>query len=186
MEDEQIIGPFFRRAEEAILRTREKYGGRCSAAARRILTDDRDVEECVSDACLRAWNAIPPERPHALGAWLVRVTRNLALDRYAYNRAAQRSTALTEAFEELEVCLPLAQDGPEQVLEGQALREFLNDFLRRQTQEARTFFIRRYWYGESVAEIAQACAVSQGKIKSSLFRTRNRLREALEKEGVTV
>ena len=72
------------------------------------------------------------------------------------------------------------------MLEGQALREFLNDFLRRQTQEARTLFIRRYWYGESVAEIAQACAASQGKIKSSLFRTRNRLREALEKGGVTV
>ena len=102
MEDAQIIDHFFRRDPEAIRAAQEKYEKRCLAAARHILPDDRDAEECVSDVWLRLWNAIPPERPRSLAAYITTVTRRLALDKCDYNRAAQRRSDLTVAFEELE------------------------------------------------------------------------------------
>lgn len=186
MEDEEIIALFFRRAEAAITQTQEKYGRLCLSVARRILPDDRDAEECVSDACLRAWNAIPPEHPRSLRSYLVRITRNLALDKYAYNNAEKRGTALTSAFEELEPCLPATLGDAESGVEAHEFSRVLNVFLRAQSKDARIFFVRRYWYGESIREIADACRVSEEKVKTSLFRTRNRLKNALEKEGITV
>ena len=186
MNDEQIVGLYFARAEAALTETEAQYGRLCLSVARRILPDERDAEECASDALLREWNAIPPERPRSLGAYLARLTRNLALDRYAYNQAEKRSTALTGAFEELEPFLPDAADSLQQAAECAELRQVLGAFLRRQTREARVFFVRRYWYGESIREVAQACGVSEEKVKASLFRTRNKLRAVLEKEGVFV
>ena len=186
MEDGEIISLFFRRAETAIAQAQEKYGRLCLSVARHILPDDRDAEECVSDACLRAWNAIPPEHPRSLRSYLVRITRNLALDKYAYNNAEKRGTALTSAFEELEPCLPARLDDAENAVEAHELSRVLNGFLRAQSKEARIFFVRRYWYGESIREIAGACRVSEEKVKTSLFRTRNRLKNALAKEGIAV
>lgn len=106
MEDAQIIDHFFRRDPEAIRAAQEKYEKRCLAAARHILPDARDAEECVSDVWLRLWNAIPPERPRSLAAYITTVTRRLALDKCDYNRAAQRRSDLTVAFEELEAACP--------------------------------------------------------------------------------
>lgn len=186
MGDPHILDLFFSRSESALVLAREAYGRLCLATARRILPDERDAEECVSDALLRAWNAIPPERPGSLGAWLARVTRNLALDRYDYNRADRRSSALTTAFEELEPWLAAAGGGPEAAAEAGDFRRFLNQFLRRQPTDSRSFFIRRYFYGESIREIAEAFQVSEEKVKSSLFRTRSRLRGAMEKEGIAL
>lgn len=183
-EDEQIISLLFRRAEEAITYTQQKYGAMCRKTAGRVLADQRDAEECVCDVYLRVWNAIPPERPRSLGAYLARITRNLALDRYHYNTAARRSTALTEAFEELEPWLPAGNGEPERELDVQHFRRVLNGFLREQPPRARTFFLRRYWYGESVAEIAQDCGVSREQVRTSLFRTRQRLRDRLEQERI--
>ena len=114
MGDDEILQLFFHRVEYAISAVEEKYGRLCRSVARGILKDERDVEECVNDTCMRAWNAIPPEKPRSLEAYLVRITRNLALDRYAYHHSQKRETALTEAYEELEACLPLAKDGPEE------------------------------------------------------------------------
>ena len=174
---------FFRRDPEAIRAAQEKYEKRCLAAARHILPDDRDAEECVSDVWLRLWNAIPPERPRSLAAYITTVTRRLALDKCDYNRAAQRRSDLTVAFEELEGCLP-AEDGAVRALEQQEFRRVLNDFLRKLTRQSRTYFVRRYWYGESIREIADSCGAGEEKVKSSLFRTRQRLRTVLEKEGM--
>ena len=117
MEDAQIIDHFFRRDPEALRAAQEKYEKRCLAAARHILPDARDAEECVSDVWLRLWNAIPPERPRSLAAYITTVTRRLALDKCDYNRAAQRRSDLTVAFEELEGCLP-AEDGAVRALAG--------------------------------------------------------------------
>ena len=183
MEDAQIIEGFFRRDESAITAAQEKYERRCLAAARHILPDDRDAEECVSDVWLRLWNAIPPERPRSLAAYVTTVTRRLALDKCDYNKAAQRRSDLTVAFEELEGCLP-AEDAAAASLQRQEFARVLNDFLRKLTRQSRTYFIRRYWYGESIREIAEACGAGEEKIKSSLFRTRQRLRQCLEKEGM--
>lgn len=183
MEDAQIIDHFFRRDPEAIRAAQEKYEKRCLAAARHILPDDRDAEECVSDVWLRLWNAIPPERPRSLAAYITTVTRRLALDKCDYNRAAQCRSDLTVAFEELEGCLP-AEDGAVRALEQQEFHRVLNGFLRKLTRQSRTYFIRRYWYGESIREIADSCGAGEEKVKSSLFRTRQRLRTVLEKEGM--
>lgn len=106
------------------------------------------------------------------------------MDRYNYNTAARRSTALTDAFEELEPWIVAGQGDPDTELDASELRRVLNGFLRRQSAEARVFFLRRYWYGESIREIAEECCVSEAKVKTSLFRTRERLRTELEQERI--
>ncbi len=183
MEDVQIIEGFFRRDPAAIDAVQQKYGRRCLAAAAHILPDSRDAEECVSDVWLRLWNAIPPERPRSLAAYITTVTRRVALDKCDYNRAAQRRSDLTLAFEELEGCLS-TPDEAQAAAEQEDLRHVLNGFLHSLTRQSRTYFVRRYWYGESIREIADDCGASEEKVKSSLFRTRQRLRQALEKEGM--
>ena len=182
MEDSTILALYWDRVEDAVTFTKEKYGALCRSIARRLLTDERDVDECESDVYIRAWNSIPPERPSCLSAWLARVARNAALDRIRYNAAACRSSALTEAFEELEPWLVAVEGDPQKALDEKEFRHMLNDFLRAQSPEARRFFLRRYWYGESVREIAQTCGVKETKVKTSLFRTRERLRKELERE----
>lgn len=184
IEDSQVIALLFQRAENAVAVLQEKYGKLCRSIAQHILTDTRDVEECVNDTYLRVWNAIPPERPASLSAYLVRITRNIALDRYAYNTADKRSNALTCAFEELEPYLPSNPDESDHLAETQAFSEMINRFLRQQPREARIFFVRRYWYGESIHEIAESCHCGEEKIKTSLFRTRNKLHAAMLKEEI--
>ena len=181
LDDVSIIALFFRRDEEAIRHTSDKYGPACSTVARRILWDVRDVEECVSDTWIHTWNAIPPKRPSVLGAFVARITRNLALDRYDYNTAGKRDTALTDAFDELAAALPPEEDGK---LSELMFREFLNEFLRSLSQTARRYFILRYWYGLSIQEIAREDRVSEAKVMSALFRTRRQLRERMEKVGI--
>ena len=183
MEDAQIIDHFFRRDPEAIRAAQEKYEKRCLAAARHILPDDRDAEECVSDVWLRLWNAIPPERPRSLAAYIATVTRRLALDKCDYNRATQRRSDLTLAFDELEGCLS-GPDEAQAAVERQDFGRVLNGFLGTLTRQSRAFFVRRYWYGESIREIAESCGAGEERIKSSLFRTRQRLRKTLEQEGM--
>lgn len=188
-QDEDLLALFRARAEDAIVLLRERYGRLCRSVAAHILPDERDAEECLNDVCLKVWNAIPPEQPDSMPAYLARVTRNLALDRYDYNHAAKRDSALTEAYEELETCLPLGNggaDATEQEILEKELRRVLNAFLSRQPQEARVFFLRRYWYGERIAEIAEENGVSEEKVKTSLFRTRKRLKAVLEKEGIVL
>ena len=184
MEDSAILALYWDRAEEAVTFTKEKYGALCRSVARRLLNDERDVDECENDVYVRAWNSIPPERPVCLSAWLARVARNAALDRSKYNGAACRNSALAEAFEELEPWLVAAEGDPQKALDEKEFRQMLNDFLREQSPEARRFFLRRYWYGETVREIAQGCGVKEAKVKTSLFRTKERLRTQLESEGI--
>lgn len=186
-DDESLISLLFARDESALSRLAEKYHTLLLSITRRILPDARDVEECVNDTYIRIWNAIPPEHPVSLPAYLSRVARNLALERYTYNSAAKRSSALTDAFEELEeFMLPSCPDNVVEAVNEKIFHDFINSFLKSQTKEARIFFLRRYWYGESIEEISSSCHVSKEKVKSSLFRTRNRLRSALEKEGIVL
>ncbi|MCI2057124.1 MAG: sigma-70 family RNA polymerase sigma factor [Oscillibacter sp.] len=184
MNDEEIIHLYWGRSESAIEQTGVKYGAACRSTARRILPDVRDAEECVSDALMRLWNAIPPEHPRCLRAYLLRVVRNLALDKALYNSAGKRASALETSFEELEPYLA-GEDSADQMMEQQELQEFLRRFLASQSKDNRVIFVRRYWYGESVQEIAQALHVSEGTVKSSLFRTRSRLRESMRKEELS-
>ena len=185
MNDQDILDLYFARSESAISATNEKYGKYCHTVAMNILYSHEDSEECVNDTWLRAWGAIPPKRPAMLRTFLGKITRNLALDRYDYQHAEKRSSDLTCAFEELEAVLPTAER-TEDAADRLTLQQVLNDFLRAQTREARTYFIRRYWYGESISEIAAACRAGEGAVRVSLFRTRNRLRKALEKGGIAL
>ena len=180
MEDLQIINLLWQRSETAIPVLQQKFGGLCRHVISNILPDSRDVEECASDTYLRVWNSIPPQRPARLDSYLARVARNVALDRYDYNRACMRNTALTLAYEELETYLPSRNNETDAV----EFRSFMNHFLRGLPKEVRVMFIRRYWYGESVAEIARICGCSEEKVKSTLFRTRNKLRKAMAKEEI--
>ena len=180
MDDLQIISMLFERSETAIAELRQKFGGLCRSVISNILSDRRDVEECISDTYMRVWNSIPPQRPARLDGYLARIARNTALDRYDYNMAGMRNTALTVVYEELEGCLPSGDEETDAV----EFRFFINRFLRGLPKETRVMFIRRYWYGETVAEIASACGCGEEKVKSSLFRTRNKLREAMIKEEI--
>lgn len=180
MEDLQIIGLLFQRSESAISALQLKFGGLCRSIISRILSDSRDVEECTSDTYLRVWHSIPPQRPVRLDSFVARIARNVALDRYDYNTASMRNSGLTLAYEELALYLPSRSQEADAV----EFRTFLNRFLRGLPKVSRMMFIRRYWYGESITQIANAFDYSEEKVKSSLFRTRKKLREAMIKEGI--
>ena len=180
MEDLQIIGLLFQRSESAIPMLQQKFGGLCRSIISHILSDTRDVEECISDTYLRVWNAIPPQHPARLDSFLARIARNVALDRYDYNTACMRSTDLSIAYEELAEYLPSSH----QETDAAEFRSFINRFLREIPKESRVIFVRRYWYGEPVSEIALTCGCGEEKVKSSLFRTRKKLRAAMIKEEI--
>ena len=184
MEDRQIIDLYFRRDEDAIVRTREKYGGYCHRIALNILAAHEDAEECVSDTWLRAWNAIPPSRPDPLRAFLGRITRNLALTRWRESRAQKRGGGETAlAFEELSDCLPGGAE-PERIAEANALADAVNAFLATLKPRERNVFLARYWYFAPLREIAARTGKSESAVKSSLFRTRQKLYDHLKKEGL--
>ena len=180
MEDQQIIGLLFQRSETAIFVLQQKFGGLCRSIISNILPDSRDVEECASDTYLRVWNSIPPQCPDRLDSYIARIARNVALDRYDYNTASMRHTGLTLAYEELAMFLPSREDQTD----GVEFRTFINRFLKGLPKPARMMFVRRYWYGESIAQIADAFECSEEKVKSTLFRTRNKLRQSMIKEGI--
>ena len=153
MDDNLIIELYWQRNQLAVSETEIKYGPYCRSIAYGILQNNQDTEECVNDTWLRAWDSIPPQRPARLSAFLGRIARNLALDRYDYNHAAKRSGP----FDQL-----LSEEG------------------------RRNLFLRRYWYCESIEELGKRYRMTQSAVKSSLFRTRNKLKAYLEKEGVGI
>ena len=186
MEDEAIYDLYWNRDEEAIHQTHLKYGSWCRGIALRILEIHEEAEECVSDTYLQVWNNIPPQRPNIFRAWLGRITRNLALTRYRKNTAGKRGGGQTAlALEELSECVS-GTACTEEELENQELAELINRFLESLPQRQRTIFMRRYWHMASIADIAKAYGMTESQVTSQLFRTRKKLREMLEKEGVAL
>ena len=186
MDDSQIIDLYWLRSENAIRETSAKYGPYLGSIARNIVRCEEDAEECVNDTYLHTWNAIPPNRPNRFRVWLGRIARNLSLDCWKRAHAQKRGSGGAEVLlSELEDCLP-APHGVERELEDEELATLISAFLRGQRKENRLYFLRRYWYGESLEQIARRFEVSQGAVKSALFRTRNALRAYLEEEGVAI
>lgn len=181
MDDKEILGLYFTRSDQAIVETKTKYGQLCMSIAMNVLRNYQDSEECVNDTYLRAWNSIPPNKPNALSAYFARITRNLALDRYGYKRAEKRNMELETAFVELEDCL-----SPDARFEEEELTMLLNTFLQELNADTRIIFVLHYWYGASVDEISKKIGAGSGKIKSSLFRTRKKLKTFLVEEGIKV
>lgn len=184
MEDDKIIQLYWDRQENAIKETAAKYGLYCYSISYGILRSREDADECVSDTWLRAWNAIPPQRPAALQAFLARITRNLSLDCFRRRNALFRGRGqVTVALEELEHAAPSAPSAEQQASE-QELIASLERFLWGLPPEKRQVFLLRYWYFCSDREIAQQLQMTRGKVTSMLFRLRSALKIHLEKEGV--
>ena len=184
MEDHEIIALYWDRDENAIGETAAKYGGYLHNIAYNILAVRQDSEECVSDAYLRTWNAIPPKKPENLKLYLGRVTRNLALDRRKADTTEKRGGGqVVLALEELRDCVS-DHSTPETALDEKYLAEKITEFLRNQPETARKCFVLRYWYLEPVSAIASRLGISPAKTKSLLHRTRNKLKEHLYKEGI--
>ncbi len=182
MEDERIIELYFARDDSAIKASSEKYGSYCSAIAQNILNCHEDTEECVNDTWLRAWNAIPPTRPSRLSVFLGRITRNLALDRYRKDNSQKYTGSRTAlCLEELSECIGQEDTSIEDDL---VLRDLLEHFLTSIPTRDKDIFLYRYWYFLSVEEIAERCRISAGAVKMNLMRTRKKLKELLDKEGV--
>lgn len=183
MKDEAIIELFWARSEAAIDETDRAYGRFCQSIAYSILRVHEDAEETVNDTWLKAWDAIPPERPHYLKGFLGRITRQLSINRLEKETAQKRGAGqYALALEELAECIPDQSRG-EDLADLTALRDALNRFLRSLPVESRSVFLRRYWYAQSIAEIAAGCGMSESKVKSMLLRTRNKLRKLLTEEG---
>ncbi len=184
MEDSQIIALYWNRSEEAISETAKKYGRYCHAIARNILNNDEDAEECVSDAYLRLWNAIPPMRPNRLPTYLGRIVRNLSLNKREKASAEKRGAGqIPLILGELEECIPDSSQ-EDTVTEAILIRDVLDRFLEALPPYARKIFVRRYWYMSSLKEIAAEYGISEGNAAVSLLRTRMKLRTVLEKEGI--
>lgn len=186
MNDEQIIDLYWSRKEEAIMETSRKYGKYCSTIAYQILHNKEDSEECVNDAYMKVWEAIPPQRPKVLSAFLGKITRNLALNRYKYYTTEKRGFGqITLALEELQECISAKCDTGK-VIEDELLVDILNSFLAALTPKNRKIFMRRYWYMSSIKEIAADYKLSESDVKMTLYRTREELKKVLKKEGVQV
>lgn len=184
MDDRQIIALYNERSEAALSETAKKYGRYCRTVAYNILRNEEDSEECVNDTWLRAWESIPPQCPERLSAFLGKITRNLALNRYKHKNREKRGGGQTVlVLEELNECIPGA-DSTEEAANEALLVEVLNGFLAELPVDKRKIFMRRYWYLSSVKEIAEDFGLSESNVKMTLLRLRSKLKSVLEKEGI--
>lgn len=181
MDDSKILSLFTQRSEEAITYAERKFGPICRNIARNLLRNDQDAEECLSDTWHTLWETIPPQHPEKLAAYTAGITRNLAMKRLTQRSAAKRSY-VTVSFEELNQCIPDPTD-PQTILEGRELTRLLENFLRALPLENRTLFLRRYWFFDSVRQIARQMGMTEGQVKTRLYRMRLELKEYLAKEA---
>ena len=185
MEDNQIIELYFERSESAISETDKKYGRYCHYIANSILANDEDAKEIVNDTYLKTWNTIPPQRPNSLKTYVGRISRHLSLNRYEAQSAQKRGGQFSLILDELTECIP-DHDSGEDIGESIALKESLNKFVRSLSDKPQSIFIRRYWYGSSISEIAHDYGMKESNVTVLLLRTRAKLKEFLHKEGFEV
>lgn len=184
MEDTQIIKLYFARDERAIEETAAKYGRLCFRVANNILSNTEDSEECVNDTYLSVWNKIPPVRPDNFTAFICKITRNLSLKKLESANAMKRRSNAVISLSELEEILPDNRITPS--AEDEEIGKLISDFLHQEKAEARNVFLRKYWFFDSISDIAERYSFSESKVKSMLFHTRNRLRRYLKKEGIGI
>ena len=182
MTDEKIVALYWERNEDAIKETDKAYGSYCRYIAYTILRQEQDTEEALNDTYVKAWHSMPPQKPNPLKAFLGRITRQVSINRLESRNAQKRGGEYTLSLTELEECLPSA-DHELSLDETIALKDALNRFVQSLPDTARRVFVRRYWYLESIADIASAFSMSESKVKSLLMRTRERLKKHLIKEG---
>ncbi len=185
LDDRKIIELFFERSEQALIELSNKYGSVCSKVAFNILNNNQDVEECVNDAYLGAWNTIPPQNPNPLLSYVCKIVRNLAIKKYHSNAAAKRNSIYDVALDELENCFPssvLVEDEFNAI----EVARIIDNFLETLNRENRIMFVRRYWCSDSIDDLAKLFHTSNHNISVRLSRTRQKLRKHLMKEGVSL
>lgn len=185
MEDSKIIELFYQRSERAIIELSQKYGTVCTRIAKNILNNALDAEECVNDAYFGAWNTIPPQKPNPLKTYICRIVRNLSIKRYHSNTSMKRNSFYDAALDELENCIPSGKT-VESELSAKELAQIIDDFLDTLDKENRVIFVRRYWYSDSISDIAERFCISNNNVSVRLLRTREKLKKYLRKEGVEV
>ena len=184
MDDSKIMELYFSRDEKAIKETDRKYGKLCHHIAYNILQNNEDSEECVNDTYIGVWNAIPPERPNHFMAFVCKIARNLALKRLEAETRQKRSLATVISISELEEILPdenIAAD-----ISNEEIGKAISAFLRKEKADNRKVFIRKYYFFDSISEIAERYGFTESKVKNMLYHTRNKLKEYLIKEGIEI
>ena len=184
MEDAKIIDLYFARSEEAICQTDAAYGKRLFSLADRILRNAQDSEESVSDTYLKTWETIPPKRPAYFYAYLAKICRSFALGKLDWKTAAKRKADVVSLTDEMALCIP--DQRKEAEMSAKEIGIAMNGFLENLSQESRVIFLRRYWFCDTIAEIAERYGTSESKVKMRLHRTRKQLADFLNKEGITV
>ena len=183
MEDGEIVRLFFERSEQAVAEAMAKYKGYCTKIALNILYSREDAEECVNDAFMKLWEQIPPNNPEILSIFIGTITRNLAINRYKQALAQKRGNGeAAMAFEELDAVIS-DNVSIENEAERRELLDEINKFLRKLPEKKRNIFICRYWYCDSLRDIAARFSVSESNVSVILNRTRGALREYLQKRG---
>ena len=183
MEDKQIVDLYWARSEAAITETDKKYGRYCHYIAYQVLSNDSDAEEIVNDTYLKTWTTVPPNYPDPLKAYVGMISNQLALNRYDEKTAAKRGSGkMPLVFHELDECVG-DYDESADLGESLALRDALNKFIWSLPKKTRNIFVRRYWYASSVAEIADEYGMKESNVAMLMFRTRQKLKEFLQKEG---
>lgn len=185
LEDSKIIELFFARAEQAIVELSAKYGTVCGRIARNILKNDLDAEECVNDTYLAAWNTIPPQKPNPLRTYIFRIVRNISITRYHANTSVKRNSIYDVALDELESCLA-APNAIEQEISAKELSRQIDHFLATLDEENQIMFVRRYWYSDSISDIAERFQTSDNNVSVRLSRIREKLKSHLKKEGFEI
>ena len=185
MHDEKIIDLFFERSEQGIQELDIKYGKVCHKLSNNIVNNRQDAEECVNDAYLGAWNAIPPVRPNPLLSYIVKIVRNISLKIYWRKEAAKRSSHYTIALEEIEACIA-DQKNIEEEIEVRELACIIESFLDTLTIENRVIFMRRYWFPDSYKDIAEFVGLSEKNISVRLTRIREKMKQYLIEREVFV
>ena len=184
MEDLQIIELYFARDEQAIKETDRKYGKMCFKVAKNLLANNEDSEECVNDTYLTVWNKIPPTRPNNFTAFICKITRNLSLKKLEISNAMKRSADAIISLSEIGATLSDYSIAPD--IEEEELGKLISAFLWSEKEFDRNVFLRKYWFFDTISDIAERYSLPENTVKSMLFRSRNRLREFLKREGIEV
>lgn len=184
MDDTKIIDLFWARNEDAIIQTDIAYGRRLYVLSNKILNNREDAQECVSDTYMKTWEIIPPQRPNYFYAFLASICRHLSFHKVDWRLAAKRNAEVVSLTQEMEMCIP--DTSRDRELKGRELGRVMDAFLESLPKETRLIFLRRYWHVDTIAEIAARYGITESKVKMQLSRTRDKLRNFLESEGIYV
>ena len=186
MEDTRIVQLYWDRDQTAISETAIKYGNYCTSIAKNILGNNEDAEECVNDTYMNAWNSMPPHRPNMLSTFLGKITRNLSFNKYKHNNAGKRGgSEISAVLDELSECVS-GKDNLEQEIEYKELVKTIDSFLDTLSSEKRSIFVCRYWYADSISEIAKQLNMKENTVSMTLNRIRTKLQKYLVKRGYEI